>query len=95
MFGPTWARRVWAAVLAGVVAFFVCSLLPLWRAYPSGAWCTFGSECNLWQLAERLAYPDEVVEWKHGAIVISVAVHLAMLAGAVLGGLGRRKEVRE
>lgn len=94
MFGPTWARRVWAGTIAGVMAFFICSFLPLWDSCPVGWLCPAGdNECSLWQFLKEMNDndPEMVVDWKPGAVKTAVAVHIATIAGALLGGIRKRK----
>lgn len=92
MFGPTWARRIWTAAVAGTITFFVCSLVPMWTAYPTSAFCITGSNGSLWQMLLAMTEPEMVIEWQFGAFVTAAAVHIVAIAGALMSsGQGKRK----
>lgn len=93
MFGPSWARRVWAVAIAGGVAFVVCSFVPMWNAIWVGAWCGTGSNGSLWRMLLAMTDPEMEVEWQFGAVVTSVMVHIAAVAAALMSG-GRRGRSR-
>ena len=107
MFGPTWARQVWAvviAVIAGVGTFFVCALIPMWWYTDHVHGMMRPRTCTLWGLLNpEPIRPDgdgaafREYGWGDGNVRTAVAVLVAMLAGAVIGGVrrSRRKEVRK
>ena len=101
MFGPTWARRVWAAVIAGVLTFFIGSLLPMWTVWYVNSWEGVGYAHTLWGMVAAWRPQqtgDEAwveLEWQTGAIVTAVAVHVALIAGAVMGGIRRSRKTDE
>jgi hypothetical protein len=99
---PNWPRWVWrcyAATAAAVGAFVVCSLIPMWDVWWIGQWCSTGKAESLWgmiglvvELSGRGGIPDHCqLHWQTPAAITAGAMHVVAVAGAILGGLRRRK----
>ncbi len=95
---PRWVWRCYAATFAGLAAFVVCSLLPMWISWHFNSWEGLGTADSLWgmlsHLGAALRTDREVrvtLAWETPAVITAVSVHVAAIVGAVLGGVRWRK----
>lgn len=102
---PRWVWRCYAATFAAVAAFLVCSFLPIWGVYEvvSDGYCGLGTSVGggtLWEMLLGVrpgVYFDGTHrrsftwEWETPAVITAVAVHVAAVVGAILGGIRWRK----
>lgn len=94
---PRWVWRCYAATFAAVAAFVTCSLIPMWTVMYFGKVCGLGRAYSLWGMLARIEYTPRtddswvVYEWEQPATITAVAVHIAAIVGAILGGVWWRK----
>ena len=96
---PRWVWRCYAATFAAVWVFLICSFWPMWWVSEGGnGWIWEGNSGSLWWM---LTYkpdswaPGPVVDvsyqWQGPACCTAVAMHIAAIVGAILGGVRWRK----
>ena len=101
---PRWVWRCYAATAAAMLAFAVCSFWPMWIVtrdkLHSDCGLGYGNRHSLWGmlLSERpRQYSDgysksiTIWEWEEPAIITAVTMHVAAIAGFILGGVRWRK----
>lgn len=97
---PRWVWRCYAATFAGLAALVVCSFLPMWQVEQHvdlgdivGVWV--GSHTFWGMLDCEPSYRSDrslvVWHWEKPAIITTIAVHIAAIVGAILGGVRWRK----
>lgn len=92
---PNWPRWVWrcyAATFAAVGMFVLCSLVPMWTVFYFGQVRAVGEVHSLWGMFARTEHTPRadgswvVYHWQMPALITAVSVHIAAVAGAVIGG---------
>lgn len=87
---PRWVWRCYAAAFAAVGAFLVCSFVPIWEVRPGGVFWWDVDNSSLWEAMEQ-SRPQHLSNWEQPAVITAVAVHIAAIVGAILGGVRWRK----
>ena len=97
---PNWPRWVWrcyAATFAGLTVFVVCSVWPMWELEHCNQREGLIESHTLWGLLARIEYTPRTggswveYHWETPAITTGVAMHIAAIVGALLGGVRWRK----
>jgi hypothetical protein len=101
---PRWVWRCYAATFAAVAAFVVCSLLPMWNVmqFVGSGWCGAVDidHHSLWGMlggekpgdySDGIHHRVVIWEWQTPGVITAVSVHIAAIAGVVLGGVPWRK----
>jgi len=98
---PRWVWRCYAATFAAVATFVVCSFWPMWPVIRFGPTCGLGEYHTLWGMLGsdapgNYSYSNDflgnysvivVWQWETPAVITTVAVHIAAIVGAILGGV--------
>lgn len=101
---PRWVWRCYTGTFAAVAAFVVCSFWPMWivARYEASGWCgvKYGDRHSLWGMLTSERPRDDSTgtcisvltwEWETPAVFTAVSVHIAAVAGAVIGGVRWKK----